>query len=399
MSEEHCNHVSQIFDVGGNAALFDIVAPVGLDNLEEKKELMLVDENNDLWLDEKGTLAPTFNATTVGHHVLYFDLIISDRHTRRHLELVFGSGAMDKLSKRISYKIVLACAKIAQKNTLAPGPMAEGVALTRRAQMNASVDQFANWIFLKVLPSDPCLNSPYNISADNTMNVTIRPNPRTVGTATHNSLADRCRAHYGKIYDEPPLPPAMVAIWPFQPFKAVIENVMNHGGFEKPTTVSVASVHPKKAAWTVKEVLQLKKHSGKFQETKTNTDLFSLVCINTIVFATDYKRLTDKTKISAIITNRKSWVIETNVEKDLVPLSLVSTTSFNTLTWKFVNDECVKGTTGYRDLLFNILQHVVEQYQNHKVQEAASDSENSEDDEEGSEVIVIEEEEEEVEDI
>ena len=80
-------------------------------------------------------------------------------------------------------------------------------------------------------------------------------------------------------------------------------------------------------------------------------------------------------------------------------MSLVSTTSFNTLTWKFVNDECVKGTTGYRDLLFNILQHVVEQYQNHKVQEAASDSENSEDDEEGSEVIVIEEEEEEVEDI
>ena len=177
--------------------------------------------------------------------------------------------------------------------------------------------------------------------------------------------------------------------------------LMKNGGFEKITTVPVGRVHPKKAAWTEKEVLQLQKHSGKFQETKNDTKLFAAVCTNTILFATTYKRLTDKTKISAIVTNRKSWVIETNVEKDLIPLSLVEI-SFNTLTWKFVNDECGKGTSGYRDLLFNILRHVVQQFHHHKIQEVElSEEEDDEEfaeerqDNEGSGVIAMIEDEEE----
>jgi hypothetical protein len=313
--------------------------------------------------------------------------------------LVNGTDVLQKLNRRITWDVVLASAKFAQGSTTMPLPMSEGCLGTRRACENKVAPQFGTWIFKKVVKAeeDPCRGSPYHVT-DGDMGVTVHPNPRALGDAANNTLANRCVAHFGSLYNEEDLPDAVRSIYPFRPFKAVCEEVMGNNGREKPRVIAVDKIHPKKAAWNVKELVALKSGTGKFTNTKNKPDEFNKVVDNTIIYCTDRKRITDKTNLLDIITNQKGWSVDMNQLCQLVPTVLGVITfaddapnsnaskenTLKSLKWKTVKVNVAQKEKGWDDFLFNVLAHVLNQRKKQQMEE--DDDEEEEVDETSEEV-------------
>ena len=384
-SSQYKAYVLQVIAAGGNVSLFDIIPAV--DQTRGIKELNLVN-----FPDPDGTLAPKFNANAEGRNLLQIATAILEKKTLRLLKQVYGEDAMNKLKKAINIDIILAGAKVAGVRVY---PLNEAAMLTRRAEENAVANQFGSYQF-QAFPGendDPMCDSPFYYDAFGNIQRRPRPNPR-LGTATMITPEARAIGHFGAaLYNHPPVSNEMKKFWPLRDFQVVIKDAMkSSSGTEAPRTVNTERLQPTRAASTLAEVSAFQNGVGKFADTTNSFEQLKKVIDNSVINATSYSRLSKKTKLFDIVSDKKRRKYNSEIGIKVLPSAVFTrvkedyTSQLDFLkktTLTYVLEKVKDGNVDFKTILFLVLEHIVGEFEQERV--TGDDDDDDDDDDEENE--------------